>query len=51
MGIEELAIATGTIIASVASGFLALKVDLAKLKTDVSWIKRELTRIEAEGGK
>jgi len=46
IGIFELMVAAGGIILSTLAGVMAVKVDLAKLKTDVVWIK-EAVRVNA----
>jgi len=42
----ELLLAVGSVILSVIGGVIALKVDLAKLKNDVEWIKERVSRLE-----
>ncbi len=50
LGMEnmEMYLAAGAVIVSIFGGVMAVKVDLAKLKTDVCWIKRGLERLEAQ---
>ena len=43
----EIYLAASAVIVSIFGGVMAVKVDLAKLKTDVGWIKGQLTRLEA----
>lgn len=45
-GLMELVIATGTIIASVFTGALVVKVDLAKLRTDINWMRDGHEKLE-----